>query len=74
MVDHLRDLTWLIWRKLSSSSPEKLNQTVGWMKRLRSSIELFTRCLGVCEDMNEPRYAMIEVLGKFGSPAAFIGS
>jgi hypothetical protein len=33
------------------------------MKRLRSAIELFNRCLAVCEDVNEPRYAMIEVLG-----------
>jgi hypothetical protein len=44
------------------------------MKRLRSAIELFNRCLVVCEDMNESRYAMIEVLGKFRFPAAFIGA
>lgn len=49
--------------KLSISSPEKLNRTVSLVKRLRNVIELFNRCLSVCEDMNEPRYAMIEVLG-----------
>jgi hypothetical protein len=33
------------------------------MKRLRSVLELFNRCLDVCEDMNEARYAMADVLG-----------
>jgi hypothetical protein len=33
------------------------------MKRLRSVVELFNRCLDVCEDLNEPRIAMVEVIG-----------
>jgi hypothetical protein len=68
MVYWLWDLTLLIYQKLSSSSPEKLNQTVRWMKRLRSAIELFNSCLEVSEDVNEPRFAMSEVLGKFRIP------
>ncbi|PMD58307.1 uncharacterized protein K444DRAFT_442726 [Hyaloscypha bicolor E] len=32
------------------------------MKRLRSVVELFNRCLDVCEDLNEPRIAMVEVI------------
>jgi hypothetical protein len=35
------------------------------MKRLRRVVELFNGCLGVCEDMNEPRYAMVDMLGMF---------
>jgi hypothetical protein len=33
------------------------------MKRLRSVLELFNRCLDVCEDMNEARLSMADVLG-----------
>ncbi|KAN0114720.1 hypothetical protein V8E51_004264 [Hyaloscypha variabilis] len=46
--------------KLSCLNPEKLTHTVGWMKRLRSVVELFNRCLDVCDDMNEPRIAMVD--------------
>lgn len=44
-------------------SIEKLNRTAGWTKRLRSVLELFNRCLSVCDDFNEARYAMVDVLG-----------
>jgi hypothetical protein len=38
------------------------------MKRLRSVLELFNRCLDVCEDMNEARLTMADVLGKILCP------
>jgi len=42
----------------------KLTRTAEWMRKLRSVTELFNRCLTVCEDdMNEARYAMVDVLG-----------
>ena len=44
-------------------SIEKLSRTAGWTKRLRGVLELFNRCLGVCDDFNEARYAMVDVLG-----------
>lgn len=48
--------------KLSYSSQDKLSRMVDWMQRLRRVVELFNECLGVCEDMNEPRYAMFDML------------
>jgi len=48
--------------KLACSSLQKLQKTVGWIKRLRSAVEVFNRCLDICEDLNEPRYAIVDIL------------
>jgi hypothetical protein len=47
--------------QLSYSSTEKLKRTAEWLGNLRRVVELFNRCLDVCEDLNEPRLAMIEI-------------
>ena len=51
--------------KLSYSSLEKLERTVGWLNRLRRVVELFNRCFAICEEINESRLAVIEVMGNF---------
>lgn len=46
-------------------SPDKLKRTAEWLGRLRRVVELFNRCIGVCDGedgLNEARLAMIEVL------------
>lgn len=48
--------------KLSYGSQDRLVRTVDWMKRLRRVVELLNRCLGICEDINEPRYAIVDAL------------
>ena len=48
---------------ISATSTEKLTRTVTWLRRLRSIIELFNRCLGVSDDYNEARLAMADVFG-----------
>jgi hypothetical protein len=55
---------------ISSASTEKLERTVFWMRRMRSIIELFNRCLNVCSDMNEARLAMADI---FGTSCALLG-
>jgi hypothetical protein len=47
--------------KLSYPSTEKLRRTAEWLGNLRRVVELFNRCLDVCDDANEPRLAMIEI-------------
>jgi hypothetical protein len=40
---------------------DKLRRTAEWLGNLRRVVELFNRCLDVCDDPNEPRLAMIEI-------------
>lgn len=54
-------------------SIEKLSRTAGWTKRLRGVLELFNRCLGVCDDFNEARYAMVDVLGMNNQCVSVLG-
>ena len=49
--------------KLSYSSLDKLERTVGWLGRLRRVVELFNRCFAICEEINESRLAVIDVMG-----------
>lgn len=45
-------------------SSKKLGRITGWIKKYRSVLELFNRCLEAFkDDMNEARYAMVDVLG-----------
>lgn len=48
---------------VSATSTEKLERTATWLKKMRSVVELFNRCLSVCDDLNEARLAMADVFG-----------
>jgi len=48
---------------MSPTSTEKLARTATWLRRLRSVVELFNRCLNVCDDYNEARLAMADFFG-----------
>ena len=49
--------------RLSFSSTDKLERTVAWLSRLRRVVELFNRCFDICEELNEARLTVIEVMG-----------
>lgn len=59
------DLLWgLVYLnlKLSYASPERLKRTADLLLRIRRVIELFNRCIAVCDEENESRIAMVDFL------------
>ncbi|KAH6690764.1 P-loop containing nucleoside triphosphate hydrolase protein [Leptodontidium sp. MPI-SDFR-AT-0119] len=49
--------------QLSSHSTLKITRMTSWVKRARSTLELFRKCLMSCEeDMNEAEHALVDVL------------
>ena len=59
--------------RLSFSSLDKLERTVAWLSRLRRVVELFNRCFDICEELNEARLTVVEVMGEdvLVPPSAF---
>jgi len=45
---------------LSYGSLERLTRTCDWLFKVRRVVELFNRCLEICEEMNEARLAVID--------------
>jgi hypothetical protein len=48
--------------QLSYDSPDKLKRTSEWLNRVRQVIDLFNRCVDVCEEPNEVRIAIVDFL------------